>query len=183
MTSATRRIRSSPLKLTAFCFGIFVLAITSAAEVRAQGGPLRIQTNELPPGFTGTAYSFTVAGAGGVTPYTWSASGLPTGWSMSSSGQITGIPTAVGSFTVTVTLRDATLATVNKGFPLVISAGALSVTTVSLGLGTVGQDYSEVLTATGGAPPYSWSIDFGSLPGGLTLFATGSISGTPRNDW
>ncbi|PYS34814.1 MAG: hypothetical protein DMG14_28555, partial [Acidobacteria bacterium] len=61
----------------------------------------------------------------------------------------------------------------------VISAGALSVTTVSLGLGTVGQDYSEVLTATGGAPPYSWSIDSGSLPGGLTLFATGSISGTP----
>ena len=35
------------------------------------------------------------------------------------------------------------------------------------------------LTATGGAPPYTWSIT-GSLPGGLGLdSATGQISGTP----
>ena len=35
------------------------------------------------------------------------------------------------------------------------------------------------LTATEGAPPYSWSIDGPSLPAGLGLEGTGRISGIP----
>jgi hypothetical protein len=40
--------------------------------------------------------------------------------------------------------------------------------------------YSATLTATGGTPPYTWSIATGVLPAGLTLnAATGAITGTP----
>jgi|GEM_PF-2467751 len=45
--------------------------------------------------------------------------------------------------------------------------------------GTIGDSYSQTLTATGGAPPYTFSVFESSLPGGLTLNATtGEISGT-----
>src|SRR6266404_4907870 len=41
--------------------------------------------------------------------------------------------------------------------------------------------FTNTLTATGGTPPYSWSVAAGALPGGLSLAAaTGVISGTPN---
>ncbi len=55
----------------------------------------------------------------------------------------------------------------------------LSVVTTFLPGGTLGTVYSQPLAATGGIPPYSWSITAGSLPAGLTLdSSTGLISGT-----
>lgn len=59
--------------------------------------------------------------------------------------------------------------------------GVLTITTASpLPVGTVGVNYSQTLTATGGTGSYTWSITTGSLPGGLTLnAATGQISGQP----
>jgi hypothetical protein len=56
----------------------------------------------------------------------------------------------------------------------------LSVTTTSLPGGTVGTSYATTLQATGGTPPYSWSILSGALPAGLSLnTTTGAITGTP----
>ncbi|MHC4601678.1 MAG: putative Ig domain-containing protein [Planctomycetota bacterium] len=58
----------------------------------------------------------------------------------------------------------------------------LYVVTETLPDGTVGVAYSETLTATGGATPYTWSVSAGALPVGLSLnAATGEISGTPTN--
>src|SRR5262249_35698878 len=55
----------------------------------------------------------------------------------------------------------------------------LSITTNSLPSATLQSAYSANLTASGGFPPYRWSI-VGTLPPGLTLDATsGAISGTP----
>jgi len=57
---------------------------------------------------------------------------------------------------------------------------ALTITTVSLPDGMVGEAYSATLEATGGATPYTWSVSAGNLPAGLSLNpATGEISGTP----
>jgi hypothetical protein len=56
----------------------------------------------------------------------------------------------------------------------------LAVTTASLPGGTLGSTYSTTLAASGGTPPYTWSVSSGSLPPGLSLNAsTGVISGTP----
>lgn len=43
----------------------------------------------------------------------------------------------------------------------------------------VGSAYSQQLTAVGGTPPYTWSLYEGQLPNGLTLSASGMITGTP----
>jgi hypothetical protein len=45
--------------------------------------------------------------------------------------------------------------------------------------GQVGVAYNQTLAASGGTSPYSWSISQGSLPPGLTMSASGVISGQP----
>jgi hypothetical protein len=61
--------------------------------------------------------------------------------------------------------------------------GPLSITTASpLPNGTVGTAYSQTLLATGGTTPYTWSlvsVAGQSLPPGVTLSASGTLSGNP----
>jgi len=59
------------------------------------------------------------------------------------------------------------------------TGGALQITTAQLPGGAVAGTYSATLSATGGSTPYTWSLLSGALPNGLTLNASGSLSGTP----
>src|SRR5271165_3916931 len=57
---------------------------------------------------------------------------------------------------------------------------ALTITNLSnFPPGAVGDFYQEGLVATGGQQPYTWTIDSGALPAGLSLTTSGVISGTP----
>ena len=60
-----------------------------------------------------------------------------------------------------------------------ILTGGLSITTTSLPTGTATESYAATLNATGGKPPYTWSIYSGALPAGLSLASDGAITGTP----
>src|SRR5207244_9005212 len=56
----------------------------------------------------------------------------------------------------------------------------LNITSSSpLTAGQTGTAYVQTLTATGGTPPYSWTVLSGSLPGGLSLGVAGILNGTP----
>src|SRR5579863_283371 len=59
-----------------------------------------------------------------------------------------------------------------------VPANLPSVSTSSLPNGTVGVAYSSLLQATGGNPPYTWSVN-GSMPFGLSLSTAGMITGMP----
>jgi large repetitive protein len=64
----------------------------------------------------------------------------------------------------------------------VVSTGTgtgLTITTSSLPNGIVNQPYSQTLPASGGMPPYTWSMLGGALPDGLSLGSSGTLSGTP----
>jgi predicted extracellular nuclease len=68
---------------------------------------------------------FTLEATGGTSPYTWTATGLPTGLSISAAGEVSGTPTQTGSFTVTATATDSatpTAATDDVTFTFTVTA-------------------------------------------------------------
>jgi hypothetical protein len=149
---------------------------------------LTITTTSLPAATIGTAYSQTLQATGGVPSYSWrvSAGNLPAGLSLSGAGVISGTPsgTLTGTINFTVTVTDSqtpTAATKSSNLSIVVSEPPLSVTTTSLGGGSLDTAYSQSLQAIGGTPPYTWSISVGTLPAGLSLSnpSTGAITGTP----
>ena len=145
-----------------------------------------ITTSSLPNGTVGTVYNQTLS-ASGDTPITWSRDSgtLPDGLTISSSGVISGTPTAAGSSTFTVKATNAK-GSDTKSLTITIVADSTptpggtppTITTTSLPNGTVGTAYSQTLSASGDTP-ITWSKDSGTIPGGLTLSTAGVISGTP----
>jgi hypothetical protein len=138
----------------------------------------------LPNGSAGSSYSFTLAASGGTPPYvTWAVTSgfLPAGLSLdAATGTISGTPSLAATFSFTVQVRDTAGKTATKGLVLTIAPAALAITTGSpLPSGVYGTAYAQTLQATGGAPPYAWSLSSGALPEGLTLEAGGGITGTP----
>jgi len=113
-------------------------------------------------------------GSGG--PYTFTATGLPAGLTMSSNGAISGTPTVSGTFNYTVTLTDGKgdTGTVNCSVAVAppISASCVAIDAVQ------GNAITPVtLVANGGTGPYTFTA--AGLPTGLTISASGTISGTP----
>jgi hypothetical protein len=135
----------------------------------------------------GTAYSQTLQATGGTPPYTWSldSGSLPPGLTLNAgTGAVTGTPTAAGAFPFTVRVTDSLSQFDTQDLSVdVASPPSPIVTTSSLPGGVVGTAYSQTLQATGGTPPYTWSLDTGSLPAGLSLNpSTGAVTGTPTSN-
>ena len=138
----------------------------------------------LPAATAGTAYSATLIGSGAVAPYSFSLSGgaLPAGVTLATTGQLSGTPTASGSFPFTATVRDANGQTGTAAFTLSVNVPTLTITPATLPTAVQGIAYSQALSATGGIAPYSFAVSSGSLPAGLALnAATGAISGIPTS--
>jgi Putative Ig domain len=57
--------------------------------------------------------------------------------------------------------------------------GALNVSQFNLNPGAIGVPYQQVLIASGGQTPYTWTLTNGTLPPGLSLQSNGIVSGTP----
>ena len=140
-------------------------------------------SSPLPAGTVGVNYSQTLAATGGSGTYTWAGSvgSLPGGLTLNSTtGLIGGQPTTATTASFTIQATDSNQATASKQFALTINTGIVITTASPLPQGTVGVNYSQTLSATGGSGTYTWAVSVGSLPGGLTLNATtGLISGQP----
>jgi hypothetical protein len=92
---------------------------------------------------------------------------------------MTGVPTAAGSFPVTLTVRDAEGTAGTVAATLAI-AQRLALSARPLPLARVGAAYRARLATTGGVQPFRWRLT-GVLPRGLRFDArTGTVIGTPR---
>jgi hypothetical protein len=100
----------------------------------------------------------------------------------STTGAITGSPSAgtIGTTSHSFVLQDDAFQSVTTVLALTVNAASLAIATTSLPTGTVNQMYPPTtLVATGGIPPYVWSVN--QLPNGLVLnvLSPGTISGVP----
>lgn len=158
---------------------------TATLSLTITPATLSITTAALPNAIVGSAYTAVLGVTGGVTPYTYAASGLPAGLSINAStGAITGtaVLSAVGTSSVkfTVTDAEATPQTATTTLSLVVLPSGLSIATSSLPDGIVNQPYNTSIAASGGTPPYIFSAS--GLPSSLSINAsTGAITGTPTS--
>jgi len=161
---------------------LLVVGVTLTVQV---GPPtITITTGSLlPVGAVGAGYSQSLAAIGGTPPYVWTVitGALPAGLALNSAtGQISGTPTTIGASDFTIQARDSQGLIGVKFFSLSIDAGLVITTGTQLPGGTVSANYSLMLIAAGGAPPYTWALSGGALPAGVALNgATGVIAGTP----
>jgi len=160
--------------------GALLLTLVPASIALAQP---TITTSSLPNGVLNQTYSaqLSCTSCSGYTYGIVNGSGsLPNGLSISPSGTISGIPSAIGTYTFTVALFLPTTATpfAEKTLTITIPSG-LAILTTSFPAGAVGTLYSQPLSANGGSPPYTWSITQGALPPGLGIQNNNSIAGTP----
>ncbi|EOW6744161.1 autotransporter domain-containing protein [Cronobacter dublinensis] len=153
-----------------------ILAPTTVTIAPASGA--------LPATTTGSAWSQTLSATGGSAPYTWTAHGLPAGISLNAAtGALSGTPTAAGSFTFSVTVKEAGNVSATASYTLVVDAVTPGVTLTvtpaagALAAATTGSAWSQTFAVSGGTAPYRWQLS-GALPAGLT-FSDGSLKGTP----
>ena len=101
---------------------------------------------------------------------------LPNGLNLASStGVISGTPTATGSETFTVTATNSA-GSATKELSITIDGIAPEITTTTIPEGTVNTSYDASVTATGTAP-ITYATE-SALPDGIT-FTNGAFAGTP----
>ncbi|KSB89962.1 hypothetical protein AS593_00360 [Caulobacter vibrioides] len=147
-----------------------------------------ITSTSLPAMSVATSYTTTLTASGGTAPYQYALFGgtvLPAGLTLSPTGQISGTPTAGGSFSFQIRAQDSSTGTGAPFFSpaqvynVTVADPTLALNPTSLSAATQHSAYSATVVATGGTAPYSYALIGTPVPG-LTLDpATGELSGTP----
>ncbi len=133
-------------------------------------------------GTVGAPFSQTFTQSGGIGAVTFTtASTLPTGLSLSTSGVLSGTPTQTGTFPITVMVADSNGCTgTGPTYTLVIVCQTITVNTPVTTTGTVDAPFGQAFTQSGAIGTAMFSLASGLLPTGLTLSSTGLLSGTPQ---
>ncbi|MCO5102695.1 MAG: Ig domain-containing protein [Burkholderiaceae bacterium] len=176
-----------------------LMAVSVHKQISA--GPLAIKDTTLKVA-NGIPFSYAMTGEGGVPPYSWTASGLPNGLSMSPDGVISGTANDRGGvYNVVVTMTDDSNLPgnkVTKNIELTLEGnmqlefalnGCSADVNVACALpaATVGQPYVYILSVTGGDPAeaVTWTTTPSPVAGlpnwnpPLSVTANGVLTGTP----
>ena len=146
-----------------------------AQRAMVSGGPTRFGTSSptltaaagsLPTANVGTAYTATApAVTGGTAPYTYLATGLPAGLSMSTTGEITGTPTSEGTATVSFLGIDATGASIVATRTLIVNGAPNAPANLAA---TPGDTTASI----------TWGAPTGATPTSVTVTATAAGQAT-----
>ncbi len=117
-----RRYVSSALATLAMVVGTG-LALCAVPEAASAATPLQITTTSIPSAKINTPYSFQMQATGGTAPYTWTANSLPSGFSMSAGGLLTGHPSLPSQTNIQVIVADSATARQGKIYVFTVSSG------------------------------------------------------------
>ncbi len=144
--------------------------------------PLTISTTLGLGATRGVSYQQQFTSHGGTGNVTWSVDGgsLPTGWSLSSSGLLSGVATTDGFYTFTVKATDSgnppqtarTQYTLQIAEPLVITSPAIWPNACA------NKPYSFTITTAGGVPPIHFGFSSSAWVSINLDTSTGVFSGT-----
>ncbi|MBS9721441.1 putative Ig domain-containing protein [Tianweitania sp. BSSL-BM11] len=142
---------------------------------------IALSPSSLPKAVVAVSFSQTLSATGGAAPYAFAVSSgaLPAGVTLAADGTLSGTPTEAGSFPLTAAATDANGFVGTQAFTLDVAAPTIVVAPGSLPAATGSTPYAQTISASGGLTPYSFTVTGGALPSGLTLGASGSLSGTP----
>jgi hypothetical protein len=180
------RIGGTPSQPGQFSFTIRATDSAGAHADRAfaveVSSALSIQNCPDPNLSVGIQYRSGLTAVGGQSPYAWTQVGgaFPSGLAIEpTTGLVSGAPTNAGTFEFTINARDNAGAVATRSCSINVSA-QLSIVSSQLKTGAAGSPYDEALSATGGTPPYTWTVSGGSMPPGIAMnAATGQLRGMP----
>ncbi len=115
-----------------------------------------------------------------------SAGTLPPGlglrWIGGISTVLEGTPVLAGTFDFTIAAADSEGCTGHRDYRMRVFGlcPAVAVVPRALPLAVAGMDYEDQLGALGGLAPYTFAIVDGAAPPGVTLSASGLLSGVPE---
>ncbi|MFF7110596.1 putative Ig domain-containing protein [Pseudomonas sichuanensis] len=137
----------------------------------------------LPAATAGTPYNQTLSSSNGTAPYTYAlvSGSLPPGVSFSSTGVFGGTPSNSGTYNLSIRSTDQFSATSTVSYTISVAAPTIAVSPTTLASGTYATAYSQAITASGGNGSYSFVVSAGSLPSGMSLASSGTLSGTPTS--
>ncbi|MEV8505165.1 putative Ig domain-containing protein [Actinoplanes sp. NPDC051475] len=135
---------------------------------------------------TAINYDLSPLASGGLKPYTWSATGLPNGLTISSAtGRVTGTMLYASQYITTVTVADSSGQTKSIDITVEVTAGGNDMRVTSPSGSAVSTPVNQALTATtvptdslGSNPPsHTWTAV--GLPPGVVISSGGAITGKP----
>lgn len=144
-------------------------------------GLLNFTSKQLYSATAGESYNCLVMFTGGTAPYQFSktSGSTPPGIRYDSSGVITGTPTGSGKYSFGLRITDSLGAYAERSFTIEL-VQPFVIKIQNLPRATASRNYSSTITASGGIPPYNYSITKGTLPSGMSLDSvSGVISGSP----
>ena len=126
------------------------------------------------PPSVGVAYSETIVASGGAGFHSFTATGLPGGLTLSTTGVLSGTPTVSGTFTITVSVADAYGCGGTLTYTLTIADPSCGIVIAPATLKTpyLATLYYEPLSVTPSGQ-YTVAVSAGALPPGVYLFAIG----------
>ncbi|MGA2005992.1 MAG: hypothetical protein ABSH27_00325 [Solirubrobacteraceae bacterium] len=130
---------------------------------------LAVTSDSLGSGRAGAPYSQGLTASGGFAPYSWSASGLPAGLSISTAGLISGTPLKAGTANVVLTVTDSDGITASSPpLPLATASQPTTTTTTTpAGTPSIGKVKVEAPKAT---------VVTVSCGGGASEICTGTLA-------
>ena len=129
---------------------------------------------------------------GGASSYNFSvgAGTLPPGLSLSTAGLISGTPTTAGDASVTINATPAPVflllaaptavpvVPLSRAYVLSVVPAPVIVSPLVIPDATLGTAYSQVITASDGVAPYTFTAS-GTLPPGISIGSNGTLAGVP----